>query len=218
MSVNMIELHSAKRRSAFVVLTGVAALIAGCAAPSGRIANSEAYPRAETTNYSASSLQEGDRVSITFLYSTNFNTVDRISLDGTLNLEAVGKVRAAGRTLQELETELVQRYQTKAGAKDIVTVKLILPAASVYVSGAVQRPGKLPLEHPITVLQAITEAGGYDPYRAKLSEVTVIRLDEQGRQQTYRLDLKRAMKGKEESPFFVRPFDTIHVPSKTFNY
>ena len=61
------------------------------------------------------------------------------------------------------------------------------------------------------------EAGGFDPNRAKLSEVTVVRI-EGGRQKTFHLDLRRILRGHEEAPFYVKPFDIVHVPTKTFNF
>ena len=45
-------------------------------------------------------LQEGDFVSITFQYSTNFNATQKIPLDGLLNLESIGPVKASGKTPQ----------------------------------------------------------------------------------------------------------------------
>jgi protein involved in polysaccharide export with SLBB domain len=68
----------------------------------------------------------------------------------------------------------------------------------------------------MTVLEAIMEAGGFDPNRAKLSEVTVIR-NEKGKQTNYRVDLKKVIAGRDPNPFYVKPFDIIHVPVKTFN-
>ncbi len=98
-----------------------------------------------------------------------------------------------------------------------MSVTIASSAASVYVSGAVLRPGRIPMERPLTALDAIMEAGGFDPNRAKPGAVTVLRL-ENGRQQHYDLDLKRALQGKEPTPFYLKPFDIIHVPEKVWNF
>ena len=167
-------------------------------------------------NYSTNLMQEGDVVSITFGYTTNFNVVQKISLDGTLNLQAVGVVKAAGKTPDQLEADLTKLYKSQVN-DDTVTVKVVSATASVYVSGAVYRPGKIPLERPMTVLEALMEAGGFELDRAKLSEVVVLRVDG-GRQQRYVVNLKRVLDGDETKTFFLRPFDIVHVPQKTFNY
>lgn len=169
-----------------------------------------------TANYATNRLQEGDVVSITFQYSTNFNAVQKINLDGLINLEGVGQIKAAGKTQLELQAELAKAYkpQTK---DDVVTVKLSLPVASVYIAGAVFRPGKIVMDRPLTVLEAIIEAGGFDPNRANLANVTVLRIVN-GRQMSYPVNLRLVLHGKDGSPFYLRPFDIIHVPTKTFNF
>ncbi len=63
--------------------------------------------------YATNNLLEGDVISITFQYSTNFNTVQKIGLDGTLNLQGVGLVRAAGKTTTQLQNELTDLYKTR---------------------------------------------------------------------------------------------------------
>ena len=69
----------------------------------------------------------------------------------------------------------------------------------------------------MTALEAVMEAGGFDPTRAKLSQASVLRI-ENGRQKAYHVNLERVLEGEEETPFYLRPFDIVHVPSKTFNF
>ncbi len=173
-------------------------------------------PGPGTASYSTNVLQQGDTVSITFQYSTNFDTIQKIGIDGDLNLESVGQVKAAGKTPIELETELARLYKPQI-KDDVVTVKLVAAVSAVYVSGAVFRPGKISMERPMTVLEGIMEAGGFDPNRASLSDVTVLRI-ENGRQRTYHVNMKRILRGETESPFYLRPFDVVYVPTKTFNF
>jgi len=166
-----------------------------------------------TTNY----LQEGDVIGISFQYSTNFNTVQKIGLDGTLNLEGVGAVKAANKTILQLQGELAGLYQSQA-KDDPILVRVISTTAVVYVSGAVNHPSRIPLERPLTVLEAIMEAGGFDTYRAKLSKVSVWRI-ENGRQRTYQLNLQGVFEGKDNSkPFYLQSGDVVFVAAKTFNF
>ena len=173
-------------------------------------------PAPIAVNSSTNVLQEGDLVSITFQYSTNFNATQKIPLDGLLNLESIGPVKAVGKTPVELQNELARLYKPQI-KDDVVTVKLLGAACAVYVSGAVFRPGRIAMERPMTALEAVMEAGGFDPNRARLSAVTVVRL-EAGRQKTFHLDLKRVLQGTDESPFYLKPFDIVHIPTKTFNF
>jgi hypothetical protein len=61
------------------------------------------------------------------------------------------------------------------------------------------------------------EAGGFDHRRAKAGTVSVIR-KESGQQRRFTLDLKRALSEGDTNPFYVQPFDIIHVPEKSFNF
>ncbi len=196
------------------------ALLTGCqnpkpvfaeSSPSGAMGETSTNP----TNASGR-LREGDVVKIAFEGDTNLTTVAKLQLDGLINTPLVGDVKAVGRTVLELQTELMQRYKPFLKINEI-TVTMVSSAASVYVSGAVLRPGRIPMDRPLTALDAIMEAGGFDHTRAKPSAVTVLRI-QNGRQQHFELDLKRVLRGEDLTPFYLKPFDIIHVPEKTFNF
>ncbi len=161
-------------------------------------------------------LDQADTISITFRYSTNFNTVQKIGLDGMVNLQVVGQVKAEGKTVEQFQQELTDLYKAEV-KDDPITIRVVAPAASIYVTGAVNRPGKIPMERRMTVIDAIAEAGGPDPYRAKLSKVSVLRV-EGDTQRVYWVDLNRVLNGEDQNPFFLEPFDIVRVPSKTFNF
>ena len=175
-----------------------------------------APPKPGTADYATNIMTEADVVSVEFRYSTNYNTVQKISLDGTLNLVEAGRVKAAGKSLKQLESDITELYKGKV-TDDPVLVKINSTAGSVYVSGAVTRPGRVLMERPMTVMEALVEAGGYDPYRAKLSSVIVLRVED-GQQKTYKINVNRMLDGKEDSPFYLKPFDVLQVPTKTFNF
>jgi polysaccharide export outer membrane protein len=173
-------------------------------------------PQGSPVAYSTNLLVEGDVVGISFRYSTNFDEIQKISLDGTLNLAAAGQVKAANKTVLELQNELTKLYQTE-DKDDPITVKVMNPEAAVYVTGSVEKPGKIPLEHPMTVLESIMEAGGSDPLEADLSDVLVLRV-EKGQQKTYHINVRRLLDGKDTSVFYLKAFDIVRVPAKIFNY
>ena len=191
---------------------------AGCASSTPR-GTPDGLSRTEapgTPNYSTTLLQEGDVLNISFQYSTNFNVVQKIPLDGSLNLESIGLVKAAGTTPIELQSELAKRYKPQI-KDDVITVKLLAPSSSVYIVGAVLHAGRIPMDRPMTVLEAVIEAGGYEPTRANLSKVSVLRILD-GKQRTYRVNLKRLIEGREPTPFYLKPSDVVHVPTKRFNF
>lgn len=161
-------------------------------------------------------IREGDVLRVNFDNVTNLNTTVSIPLDGMISLQMIGQVKASGKTVAELQSELIKLYEPQIRSTEI-TVTRVTSAASYTVGGAVGRPGKLPMERPLTVLEAIMEAGGVVNARAKVSEVSVFRIED-GRRINYKFDLKKALRGDEPNLFYLKPFDVIYVPEKTFNF
>jgi polysaccharide export outer membrane protein len=106
-----------------------------------------------------------------------------ITPDGTISLPFIVNIRAAGRTASELHEILNTAYQD-LGLNEIevtVNVQTVAPLR-VFVLGEVKAPGAV-LNSPqlstsvseMSLLQAITQSGGYLPGRAELSMVTLMR-------------------------------------------
>jgi len=217
-------LKEAFRRCAGVTLLltcfGVIGLVAGCQSNPPVFSGQNSLDKTDSLGSNASSgsalLHEGDVLQITFEGTTNLNSTVKIQLDGNINLQLIGSVKAADKSLQELRLELMERYKGQLNVPEL-SVSLVSNAAVVYVSGAVLRPGRIAMERPLTALDAIMEAGGFDNIRAKSSAVTVLRT-ENGRQEHFTLDLGKALNGEDPTPFWLRPFDIVHVPAKTFRF
>ena len=163
--------------------------------------------------YSSVSLREGDTVIITFPGSPNLNATQQIRRDGKIDLQLVGEVMAAGRTPAELEKELLKLYEPQLVLKQ-VSVTLQSSSYPVFVSGSVVKPGKIMAERPLSDLEAIMEAGGFDPAKADMRNVIVFR-HENGQVKRYKRNLKRVLEKKGQL-FYLRPGDIIYVPEKIF--
>ena len=195
----------------------LAMLLIGCASQSSNEASLlGAMPGTGGVGPNYNSMREGDLIQVTFEGSSNLNTTVKIAFDGVINMPLIGKVKAAGKTPLELEAMLTGLYESQIKPSEI-SVVVISQVAVVYVYGAVLKPGKITLDRPMTFLDAVMEGGGIDHSRAKLSGVTLLRI-ENGRRRSYNINLKRALNGKEESLFYLQPFDIIHVPERTFNF
>jgi len=157
-------------------------------------------------------LREGDILKITFPGSPNLNSVQQIRTDGKITLPLIGEVNAAGLAPDVLQKKLMDLYAPQLSSNE-VTVEVQSSSFPVYVTGAVLRPGKILSDHPITALEAIMEAGGFDYTKANLKDVTVIR-QEGDRTKHHTLNLKRVMEGKVSEPFYMEPGDIIYVPEK----
>jgi polysaccharide biosynthesis/export protein len=156
-------------------------------------------------------LASGDVIKLTFSSAPELNQSQKIRADGKLSLPLVGEVDAAGKTVGQLQSALVEIYKPQLKTPE-VTVSLETSLTTVTVSGAVNKPGKVAFERSTTVLQAIMEAGGPSEY-GTLRRVRLIRTVN-GIQKSQVMDLHDI--GKETKPFYVRDNDIIFVPQSTF--
>jgi polysaccharide export outer membrane protein len=157
-------------------------------------------------------LREGDTLKITFPGSANLDTVQPIRRDGKINLPLVGEVDAAGLTPDDLQKKLVSLYSTQISSKEI-TVQVQSSTFPVFVTGSVVKPGKVLSDHPISALEAVMEAGGFNYDTANLKAVKIIR-NENGVMQNFTVDLKAVLQGKETKPFYLKPGDIVYVPER----
>jgi polysaccharide biosynthesis/export protein len=157
-------------------------------------------------------LREGNVLEITFPSAPTLNGVQRIRTDGRITLPVVGEITAAGLTPAELEKVLADKYAGELIDKE---VRVTVQSANyiVFVTGAVQTPGKIVSERPLTALEAIMEAGGFNYATANLKGVRVIR-NNNGKMEHYRLDLGRVLRGESSSMFYLVPSDIVYVPER----
>ena len=169
-------------------------------------------PEPATEHSEAIILREGDVVKINFPGAPNLDATEQIRRDGKISLSLVGDITAAGLTPAELEKEILKLCSSQLVTKE-VTVTVMSSTFPVFVTGAVIRPGKVLSDHPITALEAIMEAGGFDYARADLGHVKVIR-NEKGGVKSYTVNLKVALQAKQSTPFYLKPSDIVYVPEK----
>jgi polysaccharide biosynthesis/export protein len=158
-------------------------------------------------------LASGDVVKLTFSSAPELNQSQKVRADGKLSLPLIGEVDAAGKTVGQLQSELIQLYKSQLKTPE-VTVSLEGSVTTVTVSGAVAKPGKLAFERPTTVFQAIMNAGGPSEY-GNLRHVRLHRIVN-GVQRSQVFDLHGMLRGEETKPFYVRDGDIIYVPQSTF--
>jgi polysaccharide biosynthesis/export protein len=157
-------------------------------------------------------LHEGDSVKVAFPGAPSLNTTQIIRRDGRISLPFIGEYKAAGMTTDLMEKELIALYGPQLQNKQ-VNVSIEASAFRIYVMGAVLKPGKLMSDRPMTALEAIMEAGGFDYAKANQKSVKVTRR-ENGQTEHFTLNLKDVLKGDEPDSFELKPGDIIYVPER----
>jgi polysaccharide export outer membrane protein len=199
-----------------LLLFFVIIIIGGC--KTDEFANIPGQPNPQSSGSSAVQqvpsmvLREGDTVSVSLPSSPTLDNTQQIRPDGKIVLPLVGEVTAAGKTPEDLQNELLKLYQPQVAAKQVI-VTVQSPNIPVYVTGAVIHPGPVTVNHPISALEAVMEAGGFDYTKANLKAVIVVR-QEKDRSVRYKLDLKKALSGSMGAPFYLHPFDIVYVPER----
>src|SRR5687768_5505927 len=106
-----------------------------------------------------------DELEITVWGNKDLTRATVIRPDGLISMPIIGDVQAAGLTADALAQRIAERLKQYLATTPAVSVSVKeLNSYSVYVLGEVTKPGKLQLKTYITVLQAITMAGGFTDY------------------------------------------------------
>lgn len=139
---------------------------------------------------------------------TQISHMYRVSESGTISLLYLNEVSVAGVKPSELERKIAALYKSKE-IYTHPTVSVSIDATGtervIYVSGAVTKPGPVPMRPGLTVSKAIAFAGGKTPF-GKLSKVKLVR----GGRPVGTLNLERA--GSPDADTLLEPEDEIVVP------
>jgi polysaccharide biosynthesis/export protein len=129
--------------------------------------------------------------------------------DGFISLPMVGEVRAEGRTPPELAEDIRQALRAYLQEPQVTVIVREVNSSRVFISGEVANPGAYPLRGRVSILQAITLAGGFTDF-ARRDGIVVIRPGSDGNPFTVRYrDLVNPGKA---AILFLRPGDTVLVP------
>ena len=119
-------------------------------------------------------LHAGDKIQVSVWKEVDLQREVTIRPDGRFSFPLAGEVQAAGRSADEVRVE-IERQLKKYIPEAAVTVMVEeVTGNHVYVIGQVNKPGMFVMNPQLTVLQALSLAGGSTPF-AKLDSISVIR-------------------------------------------
>jgi polysaccharide export outer membrane protein len=131
--------------------------------------------------------------------------------DGKISLPLLNDVQAAGLTPMQLSTVITNRLKKYLSDPQVTVIVTQINSQRYYIMGEVARAGTYPLLPNMTVLQALSGAGGFTPF-AKLSDIYVLRIAD-GRQIKMPFNYKDVIKGqKADQNIILKAGDTIIVP------
>lgn len=134
-----------------------------------------------------------------------------IDKEGNINFPVLGKIKAAGKTKDELEETIVEKLEYHI---DNPVINIRLRNFKVTVLGDVDNPGTFTISNErITILEAIGIAGDLN-ITAKRKNVLLVR-EENGKKKQFRIDLTKNNLF-ESSTYYLKQNDVIYIePNRT---
>lgn len=131
--------------------------------------------------------------------------------DGKISLPLLNDVQAAGLTPTQLAAAITTNLKKYVDGPQVTVIVTQINSQRVYIMGEVTRAGAYPLLPGMTVLQALSSAGGFTQF-ANLKKIYVLRV-ENGKQQKFPFNYKDVVGGKAaDQNIQVKAGDTIVVP------
>lgn len=154
-----------------------------------------------------------DLLSVAVFQVEDLDREVRVNNAGQVSLPLIGTVDAAGRTVNEFESDIAAQYATRYLQNPQVTVFVKEFASQrVTVGGAVEKPGIYPLTSRLTLLQALALAEGLSD-NASLRNVVVFR-NAGGERHFARFDIRAIESGEQPDPELVGE-DVVVVDTST---
>jgi len=131
--------------------------------------------------------------------------------DGKISMPLLKEVSVIGLTPTEIEKLITERLTKLIKSPDVTVVVTGIHSKKLYAVGAVKREGPIPYTYRMSVMQAISEAGGLTDY-AKRKKIYILR-NEGGREYRLPFDYDSVLKGEHmELNLQLLPGDTLVVP------
>jgi polysaccharide biosynthesis/export protein len=131
--------------------------------------------------------------------------------DGRITVPLIKDVTVAGLTPREAEKVITDGLSRFIPDANVTVVVAAINSKKVYVIGAVRKEGTLPYTYGMTVIQALSEAGGLTDY-AKRKRIYVLR-SEGGREYRLEFNYEEAVRGERmEQNVMLLPGDTVVIP------
>ena len=181
-------------------------------------------PRARTTaDYVVGPL---DVITITVFGEPELSRRYNVDTDGTIDFPFIGRTKAGGLTLRELEDALARRLASGFLVNPQVGVEIAeYRSKAVFIVGEVRAPGSYPVKGNMSLVEALALAG---PTSAASSEVVVVHPDPRRTEggpllpdaagaKSIRVNIKELQSGKLSENVQLQDGDTIFVPkAETF--
>lgn len=161
-------------------------------------------------------LQPQDLIRVEVFQEKDLERQVRISQEYTITLPLIQRVDLKNKTIRQAEELIRKLYDADYLVNPQINITVLEYAPrSVNVGGAVNTAGSIafPKEEGLTLLQAISRAGGFSRLANK-KKVILTRMSAEGKPISYEIDADALEKGITSEPWPLQPDDVITVREK----
>jgi polysaccharide export outer membrane protein len=157
-----------------------------------------------------------DVLVVSVLQPDKMETEVIVSPDGTITFPYIGNVDVQGLGLMDVQ-EKIQTGLSDYMKYPVVAVSLKESRSRMfYVYGEVKLPGAYPIQQNMSVLRAVSLAGGFTK-TASTNNVKILRAHKDGSgNETLSADVSAVMEGKSQNDIKIEPGDVITVSQRFF--
>ncbi|MEN8141429.1 MAG: polysaccharide biosynthesis/export family protein [Thermodesulfobacteriota bacterium] len=153
---------------------------------------------------------KGDQLEVQVWQEEELSRLVNVRLDGYITIPLIGDIKADGRTTAAIAGQIKKKLSSYINDPSVTVILAAGLSRQYYVVGQIATSGEFPISRPITVLQAISRAGGFLEW-AKRNDVRVVRRMK-GKERMLGFDYGDVARGRLGSNFLIEPGDTIIVP------
>ena len=152
-----------------------------------------------------------DMLDISVWKEPDVSRVVPVRPDGRISLPLIHDVEAAGMSPQQLAASVAEKLRKYLNDPQVTVIVTAINSQRVFIVGEVLRAGAFPLLPAMTVLQALSSAGGFTTF-ADVKKIRVVR-SRNGKQVELPFNYRDVLKGdKPGQNIKLEPGDTIIVP------
>ena len=156
------------------------------------------------------SLGSGDMLEVRVYQETDISGIYRVSPEGVIDFPLCGKVPVVGMTSSGAADAITECLRKGFLRRPNVTVMVKeFNSKKVFVFGEVAKPGAFSFEEGMTIIHAVSQAGGFNRTAAKNS-VNITRL-QNGKELKIPVKVEDIVVGREKNVVLM-PGDIIFVP------
>ena len=194
-----------------VARTGFALLLAVAACADQPVAP---YPVSQPPIAADAAIGPGDLFDVRVYGETSLSSSYEVAPDGSINFPLIGVVKVQGKTPPQIERELEARLAEGYIKQPSVSVRVTeYRSRRVSIFGQVRSPGTFPYTENMSVVEAITKAGGFTGM-ARKNAVKVTRVVE-GKSSVIIVAVDEIGKGRAPN-FLMHPGDNVLVEERPY--